>query len=196
MALLKYFAPSKMFNVCVRICKHIARLWVWLHLTGLSSKIKTWKRSMWPIREGFHPRKFSRYTVVHVWLSSKWSTPPTPFLLLSHSFCSHWTNLPRTMLEVASQIVWHIHAIAAWRVMQTLSKVVQRQYHFFVRLACYLVTNPSSNYLVPHPWYDESDLFHDNPMHSCSWTFLGRIHIILLYKAILLSVNLNSRPFW
>jgi len=46
-------------------------------------------------------------------------------------------------------------------------------YHFFVRLACYLVINPSSNYLIPHPWYDESDLFRDNPMHSCSWTFIG-----------------------
>ena len=31
-------------------------------------------------------------------------------LPLSHPFCSYWTNLPRTLLEVASQIVWHIHA--------------------------------------------------------------------------------------
>ena len=37
-------------------------------------------------------------------------------LPLSHPFCSHWTNLQ----GVASQIVWHIPAIAAWRVMQTL----------------------------------------------------------------------------
>jgi len=41
MALLKYFVPSKMFNVCVHIHKHIACLWVWLHLPGLSLKIKT-----------------------------------------------------------------------------------------------------------------------------------------------------------
>jgi len=40
MALLKYFAPSKVFNMRVRISKHIARLWVLLHLTVLSSKIK------------------------------------------------------------------------------------------------------------------------------------------------------------
>ena len=41
-------------------------------------------------------------------------------LPMSHLFCSHWTNLPRTLLEVVSQIVWHIHAIAAWQVMQTM----------------------------------------------------------------------------
>ena len=46
-------------------------------------------------------------------------------LPLSHPFCSHWTNLPRTLPEVASQIVWHIdlHTVAfkaAWWVMQTL----------------------------------------------------------------------------
>jgi len=39
MALPKYFAPSKMFNMCVCICKHMACVWVWLHLPGLSSKI-------------------------------------------------------------------------------------------------------------------------------------------------------------
>ena len=33
-------------------------------------------------------------------------------LPLSHPFCSHWTNLPRTLLEFTSQIVWQIHAIA------------------------------------------------------------------------------------
>jgi len=58
MALLKYFAPSKTFNVRVCIRKHMACLWVWLHLPRLSSKIKTWKRSKWPIHENFHPRKF------------------------------------------------------------------------------------------------------------------------------------------
>jgi len=44
-------------------------------------------------------------------------------LPLSHPFCSQWTNLPSTLLEVASRIVWHIvmHAIAAWQVMLTLS---------------------------------------------------------------------------
>ena len=29
-------------------------------------------------------------------------------------------RLPMILLEVTSQIVWHIHAIAAWRVLQTL----------------------------------------------------------------------------
>ena len=32
-------------------------------------------------------------------------TNPPP---LSHPFCSHWTNLPRKLLEVTSQIVWHV----------------------------------------------------------------------------------------
>jgi len=41
LALLKYFAPSKTFDV--HICKHMARLWVWFHLPGLSLKIKTRK---------------------------------------------------------------------------------------------------------------------------------------------------------
>ena len=27
------------------------------------------------------------------------------------SFCSHWTNLPRKLLEVTSQIVWHIQCM-------------------------------------------------------------------------------------
>ena len=44
MALLKYFAPSKTFNVHARIHKHMAHLWVWLHLHGQSSKIKMRKR--------------------------------------------------------------------------------------------------------------------------------------------------------
>ena len=45
MALLKYFAPSKTFSVRMCIRKHRACLWVWLHLPGLSSKIKAWKHS-------------------------------------------------------------------------------------------------------------------------------------------------------
>ena len=53
-----------------------------------------------------------------------WVYIPT-HLPLSHPFCSHWTKIPRTLLEVTSQIVCgHIvHAIqfkAAWRVMVTL----------------------------------------------------------------------------
>ena len=41
----------------------------------------------------------------------------------SHNFHSHWIDLPRTLLKVTSQIVWHIHAMAfkaAWWVMQAL----------------------------------------------------------------------------
>ena len=45
-------------------------------------------------------------------------------LPLSHPFCSHWTNLPRTLLEVTSQIFdtynYAIAFKAAWQVMQTL----------------------------------------------------------------------------
>jgi len=60
MALLKYFAPSKTFNVHVRIHKHMTRLWVWLHLTGLSLKIETFEVTN---PRKFSPSKISRYTV-------------------------------------------------------------------------------------------------------------------------------------
>ena len=42
MALLKYFAPLKTFNMHVCIRKHIACLRVWLHLPVLSSIMKMW----------------------------------------------------------------------------------------------------------------------------------------------------------
>jgi len=58
MALLKYFAPSKTFNVHVHICKHMARLWVWLHLTGLFSKIEVTNL------QKISALKISRYTVL------------------------------------------------------------------------------------------------------------------------------------
>ena len=44
--------------MCAYVCKHVARLCVWLHLPGLSSKIKMQICSKWPICESFHPWKF------------------------------------------------------------------------------------------------------------------------------------------
>ena len=61
--------------------------------------------------------------------------------MLFHPFWLHWTNFSRSLLEVTSQIVWHIHAIAfkaAWRVMQTLAVTCPRipshaeTYHVFL----------------------------------------------------------------
>ena len=69
------------------------------------------------------------------WIGLSQSNPHTAMLFFtlwvyipthlppSHSFYSHWINLPRTLLKVTSQIVWQIHAMAfkaAWWVMQAL----------------------------------------------------------------------------
>ena len=63
---------------------------------------------------------------------------------LSHPFCSHWANLPRTLLEVASQIVWHIHAIVAWWVMQTLEVWADTKscetYHVFSKTSLFILS--------------------------------------------------------
>ena len=60
------------------------------------------------------------HAVFTLWVYTYTNPPP-----LSHPFCSHWTNLPSTMLKVTSLIVlthtmYAIAFKAAWWVMQTL----------------------------------------------------------------------------
>ena len=48
-----------------------------------------------------------------------WVYIPT-HLPLSQSFCSHWTNLPKKLLEVTSQIVWHIQGMLCHFLLKTI----------------------------------------------------------------------------
>ena len=71
-----------------------------------------------------------------------WVYIPT-HLPLSHPFCSHWTNLPRKLLEVTSQIVWYIQCMLAiafkaarelcrhWKFELILSRA--ETYHIFLK---------------------------------------------------------------
>ena len=44
-------------------------------------------------------------------------TNPSPLL---PPFCSHWTNLPKKLLEVTSQIVWHIQGMLCHFLLKTI----------------------------------------------------------------------------
>ena len=77
--------------------KHMACLWVWLHLTGLSSKIKMWKRSKWPIHENFHPRKFPAIRQLSLVLDCDWEEAAWLQLILImtwYTICPSWYTPP------------------------------------------------------------------------------------------------------
>jgi len=110
---------------CKCDCTMSLRAHMWSSCLASSMQINyTWTLHGGPVRWWF----FRTMTILRDFTAKPTQSPVvftlwvcTPIHLpLFHPFCSHWTNLPRILLEVASQIVWHIHAIAAWRVMQTL----------------------------------------------------------------------------
>ena len=87
-------------------------------------------------------------------------------------FCPHWTNLPRTLLEVTSQIAWNIHAIAfkaAWLAIGGWS-------WYQVVLHLHRQTSPVKSLWILRLSGPLTLLnFTEHPFES--WGFLGRVHI-------------------
>ena len=103
-----------MFNVRVYVFKHMAHLWVWLHLPGLSSKIKCESVQSDQSTKMFTLKNFQLYCMQY-WLKKHWPDQA----LFKHSLLTNSISnsaiLHNNYILLLSDLCTCVHVKKKWR---------------------------------------------------------------------------------